>query len=268
MGLFYLFIIAAVQGITEFLPISSSAHLVLLPHITGQADQGLVMDVAAHVGTLFAVLVFFRRDIFNITAAMTWRYRHTNPVVKHDRRIGKMVVLATMPIIIGGAILHAYLPEGIRDIRVIMVTTIVFGLLLGWADYKFTTTRDIKTMTVKGAFFIGCMQVIALLPGTSRSGITMTAARMLGFSRTDSARFSLLLSIPAICGAGVLATLDIVESGRIVLGIDAVIVALLSFITAWVAITLMMRWLKTSSFTPFVIYRMILGSVLLYYIMV
>lgn len=268
MPLFYLVILAVLQGITEFLPISSSAHLVLLPRLSGQPDQGLVLDVAVHVGSLLAVMLFFRRDILSILFAFTKDWKNQNEDVKLQRRLGKIVVAASIPVIIVGFILHWVMPEGIRDIRVIAGATIFFALLLWWADRHVRDIQPLETMRRRNVLLIGFAQVLALVPGTSRSGITMTMGLFLGLSRVQAARFSLLLSMPAIAGAGLLQAFEIIKSGNIVLGLDALIGVVLAFIASYVAISVMMRWLKTYSFTPFVIYRLILGSVLLLYIMV
>ncbi|MGM0422581.1 MAG: undecaprenyl-diphosphate phosphatase [Pseudomonadota bacterium] len=266
MSLFYLFILAAVQGITEFLPVSSSAHLVLLPGITGYADQGLVIDVAVHVGALLAVLLYFRQDILAIAAAFTFGLKDKSEEVRKNRRLGKMVILASLPVILAGLAMHIICPDGIRDPLVIAVMTIVFAGLLWWADRGQREIKPLETLNKKAVLLIGLAQVLALVPGTSRSGVTMTAGLFLGLSRVEAARFSLLLSIPAILGAGLLKGIEIIRTGDTALGLDALIGAALSFVMAYLAISVMMRWLKTSSFTPFVIYRMILGSVLLLYI--
>lgn len=266
MSIYYLILLALVQGITEFLPISSSAHLVLLPQITGHADQGLVLDVAVHLGTLFAVMLYFRRDIIDIVRAYTLDWTKSGKQARAARKLGKMVLIGSIPVIIAGFIMHAILPEGIRSVAVIAVTTIVFGLILGWADHKCTCTKKLAELDVRDALIIGFGQMLALVPGTSRSGITMTAALFLGYTRTEAARFSLLLGIPAILGAGALGMIDIVKSGNSMLGLDALIGMGLSFVTAYAAIALMMRWLSSSTFMPFVIYRVVLGIALLFFI--
>lgn len=266
MSFYYLVILALVQGITEFLPISSSAHLVLLPKITGHADQGLVLDVAVHLGTLFAVMLYFRRDIIDIAAAYSVKLSDISQPVVAARRLGQMVFVGSIPVMIAGFLLHIALPEGIRSVSVIAFTTIFFGLLLGWADHTCRCDRQLSDLKFKDAVIIGLGQMLALVPGTSRSGITMTAALFLGFTRTEAARFSLLLGIPAILGAGAIGAYDLVQSGNVMLGLDAVIGMGLSFVTAYAAIALMMRWLSSSGFMPFVIYRMILGIALLFFI--
>ncbi len=266
MSIHYLILLALVQGITEFLPISSSAHLVLLPEITGHADQGLVLDVAVHLGTLFAVMLYFRCDILDIARAYTFDLGKTTKAARAGRDLGKMVVIGSIPVIIAGFIMHMILPEGIRSVSVIAATTVFFGLLLGLADKTCKCTKTLDQLTVRDALIIGLGQMLALVPGTSRSGITMTAALFLGYTRTEGARFSLLLGIPAILGAGALGIIDVIQSGDSMLGIDALIGMVLSFVTAYAAIVLMMRWLSSSTFMPFVVYRLLLGIALLFFI--
>lgn len=263
MPFYYLCILALVQGITEFLPISSSGHLILLPSLLGEDDQGLALDVAVHVGTLLAVMLYFRKDIFGIIRAYTFDLRKTEAQHTFNRKLGFYILLGSIPVIIAGFIMHMLLPEGLRDPRIIIATTLIFGLALWVADRK-QGERPLNTLNWRHALIIGCAQILALIPGTSRSGITITAALFLGFTRTEAARFSMLLGIPAIAGAGTLSTIDIINSGDTILQTDALISGALSFITAYAAIFIMMRWLKSSTFTPFVIYRMILGGVLLF----
>ena len=267
MPLFYLALLAVVQGLTEFLPVSSSAHLILLPRLTGYADQGLLMDVAVHIGTLFAVVLYFRKDVFGVLKACTINWNDSQDISQRNRRLGGYVVLASIPVILAGALMHFIVPDGIRSVQVIIVTTVVFGLLLGFADIKGTRQYELKSLSVKTALIIGLAQMLALIPGTSRSGITMTAALLLGFTRTEAARFSLLLGIPAIGGAGALGVWDLYQTGNLILGLDALIAAFFAFVFAYIAIKLMMRWLSFSGFMPFVIYRLLLGAGLLFFLM-
>jgi len=259
--LLQLVVLALVQGITEFLPISSSAHLVLVPYLTGWPDQGLIIDVAVHVGTLLAVLVYFGRDIARMLAGAGALLRGK---MKPGGRLALIVVVATIPAVIAGFVLHEMVPGGIRNVEVIAWTTIGFGILLWIADRFSMTVRKAEDVGWAGAIFVGLAQALALIPGTSRSGITMTAARFLGLERTEAARLSLLLSIPTIAGAGLLAGLDLAEAGDATLTGDAVAAAALAFVSALVAIWAMMRWLGRSGFGPFVVYRLALGAVLLF----
>ncbi len=260
MPILHLVVLAIVQGITEFLPISSSGHLILVPIVFGWPDQGLLMDVAVHVGTLGAVMLYFWRDV----AAMALGLLHLargrwNPGAK----LALLVILGTLPVIAAGFALNHFFPEGIRSMEVIGWTTLAFGLLLYAADRLGATAHRLESMGVVQAVTIGFSQILALIPGTSRSGITMTAARMLGFDRSDAARFSLLLSMPTILGAGLLKGKELFETGNAQLTSDAYTAAGLALVSALVAIWAMMRWLRHATFTPFVVYRVILGVLLL-----
>lgn len=263
MALLPIFILALVQGITEFLPISSSGHLVLI-HALGNDnmnagwDDDLMMDVAVHVGTLFSVLVYFRRDLWMMVASMLRGFKGGD-----GRDLFVNIVVASVPVIIAGLAIHIMKPSWLRTLEVMAWATLIFGVLLWWVDSKKSHVREMKDMNIKDAIFIGISQSLALIPGTSRSGITMTAARFLGFSRSESAHFSLLLAIVAIVGAGTLEGRDLVASGNMVLTYDALIAAALSFVSGLVAVTLMMKWLEKSTFTLFAIYRIILGVALL-----
>ena len=260
MEIVQLVTLAVVQGITEFLPISSSGHLVLTSKVLGWADQGLVIDVAVHVGTLLAVMVYFWRDIWRMIAG-------TAGIVAGRRdpgfRLALHVIVATLPIVAAGYFIQPYIGSTFRSVELIAWTTIGFGILLGVADWACMTLRRIKHLNVPTAFFIGMAQVLALLPGTSRSGITMTACRFMGMERSEAARFSLLMSIPAILGAATLAGLALYRSGNVALGLDAALAALFAFGTALISIAAMMQWLMRATFTPFVIYRLLLGGLLL-----
>lgn len=261
MSTLQIFILALVQGVTEFLPISSSAHLVLAGPVFGWPDQGLVIDVAAHVGTLAAVLVYFASS-FRVAARGGVDLLRGRPT--DASRLAAWLIIATIPVAIAGAALSfADATALLRDARLIAATTIVFGIALWLADRWAPADRDLSAMGWRGAAVIGVAQIFALLPGTSRSGVTMTAARALGFNRVEAARFSLLLSAPAIAGAAFMTgrELDLTRDAALI-G-DAALAAGLAFFAALGAITLMMRWLKTSGFGPFVVYRLALGGVLI-----
>ena len=265
MDLLNLLVLAVVQGITEFLPISSSAHLILVPVLLGWPDQGLAIDIAVHVGTLLAVLVYFHRDVLALLAGL-WAAARGRP--DNRSRLVLHLVVATLPIVVVGLLAKDLVGTTFRNGLLIAATTIVFGVVLWLADRGAERhERRLETMTVGDAIVIGLAQVLAIVPGTSRSGITMTAALFLRFSRTESARFSMLLSIPTIAAAGLLATLDLVRGGDATLQADAVWAAVLAFLAALCAIWGLMRWLETSSFTPFVIYRLVLGALLLLWLL-
>ncbi len=260
MPFIQILVLALVQGITEFLPVSSSGHLILVPAVTGWNDQGVVIDVATHVGTLVAVMIYFRADVMAMAAGFLRLVRRR---FDPGARLALLVVVATLPTVIAGAVLHELGSDLFRSAAIIAWTTIGFGVLLGIVDRVCVATRPMESITFGGAVVFGLAQVLALVPGTSRSGITMTAGRVLGLDREAAARFSLLMSIPAILGAGTLAGWDLYRAGDVVLGLDALLAAVLSCIAALTAIALMMRWLRRASFLPFVIYRVVLGIVLL-----
>lgn len=261
MPLLHIAILALVQGITEFLPISSSGHLVLVPWFLGWEDQGIIIDVAVHVGTLGAVMAYLWRDIANILDGL-WRMTKGKGV-NDGARLAFFLVLGTLPVIAAGYWMHKSMPGGIRSIEVIGWATLGFGVFLWLVDRFGLTVRRMEHLKISDVMIVGVSQCLALIPGTSRSGITMAAGRMLGMERLDCARFSMLLSIPAIVGAGVLKGLELYQSGDPLQASAALTAAALAFVSAIVAIALMMAWLKRASFTPFVIYRVGLGGFLL-----
>ena len=256
MPLFLIILVAAVQGITEFLPVSSSGHLALIPVVTDQPYQGRAIDVAAHVGTLGAVLLYLRRDLTDMLRALL----PGGDAV--TRKLIAMLVIATLPVILAGFMMNKLDPAWLTDVRVLAASNLIFAGLLWQADRIGRMTRAMNEMTFGPAIAIGLAQCLALIPGASRSGVTMTAALFFGFDRLAAARFSLLLSIPTIAGAGLLKGIDIARDGDAALGMDAALVALLSFGFALVAIGWMMRWLARADFRIFVWYRLGLGGLL------
>lgn len=260
MTLLHILVLSIVQGITEFLPISSSGHLILVPALTGWPDQGLVIDVAAHVGTLGAVVVYFWRDLAAMLAGlMRLSLGRGGP----ESQLAGQLIVATVPVVIAGAAASVWLGDSLRSVEVIGWTMFGFGVLLYVADRIGVTLRRIEHLSYRDAAIIGLAQVLALIPGTSRAGITMTAARLLGFERVDAARFSMLLSIPTIIAAGALGGYELYTSGTSPVSSAAVAVAGLSFVFALIAIAVLMRWLRRATFTPLVVYRLILGLGLL-----
>ncbi len=262
MTLFQLLIVAIIQGITEFLPVSSSGHLILLPALTGTPDQGLAIDVAVHVGTLLAVMLYFRADV-RVAAggvATLARGRMDTP----GAFLALCLIIATIPaLIVGLAIKAAGLDEAMRSVAIIGWTMLLFGIVLFWADRTGGTARTAQSWTLKHAALMGLAQCLALIPGTSRSGITITAARRLGYGREGAARLSMLMSIPVIMASGAVLSVDVVGQANWALARDAAIAAAFAFIAALVALILMMRLLRSVSFTPYVIYRVIFGVGLL-----
>lgn len=259
MPFYMIILVSLIQGITEFLPVSSSGHLVLVPVITDSPYQGRSIDVAAHVGTLIAVMWYVRADLVEMTRSLFSAGR-TNP---DAFRLIWLLAIGTVPVVIAGTIINSLNPAWLFDLQVLAIANLVFALALWLADTKGALTKKISDMKWAPAILIGLAQMTALIPGASRSGVTMTAARFLGFARTDAARFSLLLSIPTIAGAGLLKSRDIIEAGDSSLGLDALLVALLSAGFALLAIRWMMKWLAQANFTIFVIYRIALAFAIL-----
>ncbi|WP_158965120.1 undecaprenyl-diphosphate phosphatase [Chachezhania sediminis] len=267
MSLFQLILVAVIQGITEFLPISSSGHLILLPGLTGMEDQGQVIDVAVHVGTLFAVVLYFWADV-KVALIGTGRML-TGRLDTPGARLALQLVVATIPVIVAGFILHETgLSDAMRSVKTIAWTTLVFGVVLYVADQWGATDKGAGDWTVGRALIVGLLQAVALIPGTSRSGITMTGGRMLGFNRHEAARFAMLMSIPTIMASGLLLGMDVVKDADVSMAKDAAIAAVFAFISALLALWGMMKMLEKISFTPYVIYRLVLGAFLLVYVYV
>ncbi|PJK28030.1 undecaprenyl-diphosphate phosphatase [Minwuia thermotolerans] len=256
-----LIIIALVQGITEFLPISSSGHLYLTSNLLGWPDQGVKVDAAVHVGTLAAVIIYCWREVGRVIGGFFQALALRNTA---NSRLFLNLLVGTIPIIVAGGVL-VWLDRTamFRSLEMVAWATIVFGLLLWLADGVGMTIRKMEHMGWGSALMIGLFQVIALVPGASRAGMTMMAGRLLGFERAEAARFSLLLSIPAILAAGGHSLKEIYESGDLSLGRGVLMAMGLAFLTALPAIALMMAWLRRSGYAPFVIYRLALGAVLL-----
>ncbi len=262
MGFFQLILAAIIQGITEFLPISSSGHLILLPSLTGMDDQGMAIDVAVHVGTLGAVVLYFWSDVKQAAAGLPRAM--TGRVDTPQARLAMGLIIATIPTVIVGTILFKTgLSQSLRSMAVIGWTMLGFGLLLYWMDQKGPQTKQAGDWGLRDAFIMGLWQVLALIPGTSRSGITITGARQLGYSREDGARIAMLMSIPTILASGVLLSAEVIREADVQLAKDGAIAAFFAFISALLALSLMMRLLRSVSFTPYVIYRVILGAILL-----
>ncbi len=252
-------VLAIVQGITEFLPISSSGHLVLIPAFTGWPDQGQLVDVMVHVGSLFAVIAYFWRDVIKLIGGGFDLLRLR---MNDNSRMALYILLATIPAILFGLYLKASgMGDNFRSVEVIAWNAVIFGILLYVADFVGPRLKRMEDMKLPPALIIGLAQAVALIPGTSRSGITMTAARFLGFDRPEAARFSFLLGIPAIAGAGAFVTLDAMEAG-IEISSEAIWAAVLTFFAALAAIALLMAMVRRMSFLIFMIYRLALALVL------
>ncbi len=259
MSFIQIFVLAVVQGLTEFLPVSSSGHLILIPELTGWPDQGITTDVMVHVGSLFAVIVYFWKDVLNLL-------KGTGELVRgkmtDNARMALYIALATIPALVFGALLKfSGFLDSIRGVEIVAWNAVIFGILLWVADIVGKRTKVMEHMTLSPALVIGFAQALALIPGTSRSGITMTAARFLGFERAEAARFSFLLGIPAIAAAGSFTAIELIQlDGGI--PTDAIIAAVLTFFAALAAIALLMALVKRIGFFIFMVYRLLLAAVL------
>ncbi|MBL4744341.1 MAG: undecaprenyl-diphosphate phosphatase [Cycloclasticus sp.] len=250
------------QGLTEFLPVSSSAHLILLPLLLGWEDQGLAFDVAVHVGTLLAVVTYFRKDLSKLVVglfASVFKKTQTK-----ESYLAWMVVIGTIPVGLVGLFAGNLIEIYLRSPIVIAVATIVFGLVLWWADIKGERSKNEYKVTVKDAATVGMFQVLALIPGTSRSGITMTAGLFLGLTREASARFSFLLSVPLIFLAGSLKSYELMTSDVLINWFPIIAGVIVSSLSAFACISVFLKMLERVGMLPFVIYRLGLGAFLLY----
>lgn len=265
MSIIEIIVLALIQGLTEFLPISSSAHLILPSQILGWEDQGLAFDVAVHVGTLIAVVIYFRKEVINILSA--WFKSFGAQGTNDDSKLGWWIILGTVPAAILGLLLKDYVELYLRSAWVIAITTIVFGLLLWYADAKGKQIKTIYQLNWKIALFIGLAQAVAMIPGTSRSGITITAGLLLGMNKQSAARFSFLLAIPIISMMGLYYTAELALSDHVVDWTALILGVLLSFLSAYVCIYMFLRIIERMGMMPFVIYRLLLGIGLILFLM-
>ena len=253
------FIIGIVQGITEFLPISSSGHLVLVSELTSWQDQGLLTDVAVHFGTLFAVIIYLRSHI-NALVKNFFSFQ----ITQNDNLI--KIIIATIPAVIVGFFIFDFVQLYFRDIKVVAVTSVVFAALLFVADHFKIKISSWKNMSYVKALIIGLFQALAFIPGASRAGVTITGARFLGFDRSSAAIFSMLLSIPIILASLVLTSLDLMNSAQVNINLyQSLFASFVACITALLSINIMMRIIQRSTFNIFIIYRVLLGFILLYF---
>lgn len=277
-------IIAIVQGITEFLPISSSGHLILVSVFTGFEDQGPMIDIAVHVGSLLAIMVYFFKDVVGLARGgfATVGIGADDAQTREWRNLFFWIVLGTIPAVIFGLaiksgalngvvsglfgidIIEGDLLASIRFTDLIAFNLIAYGILLGLADHFGKEEKTFEQMTWRDGLIVGLAQALALVPGTSRSGVTMTAARFLGYGRFEAARFSFLLSIPAVAGAGVLIVPDLLEADGALL-VEALITGAMTFVAAFLTMAFLMNFLKRASMMVFVIYRIAMGCALLYF---
>lgn len=253
-------VLALVQGLTEILPISSSGHLILVPWLFGWPDQGLAFDVAVHVGTLAAVVAYFRGDVVVYWDAF-WRSL-ARRALDVEGRVAWALALGTVPAALAGLLLEDLVAGALRSPRTVAFTTIGYGLLLLAADRLGAKQRDERSVTLRDGLLIGCAQALALVPGTSRSGITMTAGLALGLDRTGAARFAFLLAIPVIAAAGLLEGIALARSAEPVAWGTLALAMAVSAAAAYACIHYFLRFIQRIGMWPFVLYRLVLGAVL------
>ena len=264
MPILQLILVAVIQGITEFLPISSSGHLILFPQLTGLQDQGQVIDVAVHVGTLGAVVVYFWRDVREAAGGVPRLVR--GQLDTPGARLAFLLIVATIPAVVVGYLLKSSgVIDMLRSAFVIGWTMLIFGVVLWWADQRGAEVKQAEDWTLREAWLLGLWQAVALIPGTSRSGITITGARFLGYARADAAKVAMLMSIPVILASATLLGVDVIRDGDLGKLTDLAIATALAFLSALLALVLMMRLLRSVSFTPYVIYRVVLGVGLIWW---
>ena len=241
-------ILSAIQGISEFLPISSSAHLILVSSLYDLKASSLLIDISLHLGSLLAIIFFFRRELFDL---------------KHNQKLLKLIIIGSVPLILSGYILYSteliYL---LRNIKIIAWATLFFGVVLYFADQRKIDQNISTNLDVRSILFIGLFQILALIPGVSRAGITMTAARFLNFNRVDSGKISFLLSIPALCGASFLGLWD-VPSEKIEINTLVIIAIILSFLFSYLTVKFFLNYINKFSLKIFVFYRILIGLILL-----
>ena len=256
MDFLQILILSLVQGLTEFLPISSSAHLILAPYVFGYTDQGLAFDIAVHIGSLGAVMLYFRTEIKVISRGLL---KPNNPDFSADRHLGWNVFIATVPIIFVGLLFQQHVATDLRSPFVIAITTVGFGLLLLAVDMNASRSRNEYSLNWIDALIIGLFQSFAIVPGTSRSGVTMTAGLLLGLTREAATRFSFLLSIPTILMSGAVVALEIMIADAVLHWGDLIAGVILSFISAYICIHLFLKFIEKIGMLPFVLYRLLLG---------
>ena len=260
MDTLHLVLLGLVQGLTEFLPVSSSAHLVLLPFVAGWQDQGLVYDVAAHGGSLAAVIGYFRHDLQRIVKNCSLPFSAQESA---DSQLLWFICLASVPVGIAGLVFHDFISSTLRNPQVIAIASIFFGLVLLLADKFGRATRDWSQLRWRDALFIGLAQVLALVPGTSRSGITITMGLALGMDRQSASRFSFLLAIPVILAASAYESFQLMSVSGDIEWWPVLTVFAVSLLSAWLSIHFFLKLLARTGMLPYVLYRVLLGVVLL-----
>ncbi len=240
-------ILSAIQGISEFLPISSSAHLIIISNLYNLGSSSLLIDISLHLGSLLAIIIFFKKDLFDL---------------KHNHKLLKLILIGSIPLIFFGYIINvSELIYLLRNIKVIAWTTLIFGIILYFADQRKVDQRISSNLNIKSIIFIGLLQILALIPGVSRAGITMTAARFLGFNRVDSGKISFLLSIPALAGASFLGLKDVFNQ-PVEINYLVMIAIILSFLFSYITVKFFLNYINKFSLNIFVIYRIIIACIL------
>lgn len=260
MDFFQAFFLGILQGLTEFLPISSSGHLILIPAFFEWTDQGVGFDLAVHVGTLLAVVLYFRKDVFAITRDGLLSLGKRQMIGQGN--MAWFLVIGTIPAGLAGLALLDMIDNELRAVEVIFFTTLIFGLLLGWADWRPNKGRTLDSLTWKDALLVGCAQALALIPGTSRSGATITAGLLLGMSRQTASRFSFLLAIPITALASAVKLLEAATSDITVDWTGFLVGGVTAFIMAITAIHFFLKWLNKVGMWPYVLYRIALAGVI------
>jgi undecaprenyl-diphosphatase len=261
VGWFEAVVLGLVQGLTEFLPISSSAHLRIVGSAFGWEDPGAAFTAITQIGTELAVLIYFRRDIARIIAAWVRALFDRSARSDPDARMGWLIIVGSIPIVVLGLLFQDQIESTFRDLRIIAIALVVFSLILFWADRVGSTQRDLPDLTVKHGVVFGLAQAMALIPGVSRSGGTITAGRFLGYNRAAAARYSFLLAIPAVMGSGFFQAYQSLDGG--VAWGPTILATVIAFGVGFAVIAWLLRYLARGSFTPFVVYRVALGLLLL-----
>jgi undecaprenyl-diphosphatase len=256
-------VLGTIQGLTEFLPISSSAHLRILPEMFGWGDPGAAFTAVIQIGTELAVLIFFRKDIWRIGSV--WARSLVKPEYRGhlDARMGWFIILGSLPIVILGILLKDVIEEDFRSLWIIGTTLIVGGIVLGIADHVGSTRKQIKQITLGDAVLMGLAQAMALVPGVSRSGATLSMGRFLGYDREAATRYAFLLAIPAVVGAGIFELKEIPHGDNSYGWGPTIVATVVSFVVGYAAIAWLLRYVSTRSYLPFVLYRIALGSLTL-----
>jgi undecaprenyl-diphosphatase len=253
-------VLGTLQGLTEFLPISSSAHLRIFPELFGWGDPGAAFTAVIQIGTELAVLIYFRHDIWRI--ASTWLKSLFKPEYRghFDARMGWFIIVGSLPIVVLGILLKDIIEQDFRNLWIIGTTLIVMGLILGLADRIGSTDKGLKQISLRDSVLMGAAQALALIPGVSRSGATLSMGRLLGYEREAATRYAFLLAIPAVVGAGLFELKEIPNGDNIYGWGPTIVATVVSFVVGYAAIAWLLRYITTHSYTPFVIYRVALGT--------